>query len=101
MICVYHKRHTDALQTSNDRPLSCKATWVESNAINLRTAIGAIAHAPRVWASEGEIQVEVDGVMFAVDQLPPYGPDLVRRCSYWLDNRRRSQARSPSPVFGL
>lgn len=98
MICIYHERQSGALQTLDGRSISCKAIWVETTAENLRSAVGAIAHAP----PGGDIQVEIDGVMFTADQLPKYGPDSVKRCINWLDNRRRSQARSTIlPVFGL
>lgn len=103
MIIIYHEDHSGALQTVDGHRLNCKATWNEINAKNLRAAIGAIAHAPSEWTSGGEIQVEVDGVLVAVERLPKYGSaDLLRRCSSWLDDLRRSQARpAAGPVFGL
>lgn len=101
MIVIYHEHDSAALQTVVDRRLSCKATWVETNARNLGYAVGAIAYAPWVWPSGGKIQVEIDGRLFEVDQLPRYGSDLRERCQYWLDDLRRSQVRSAGPVFGL
>lgn len=98
MICIYHTRHPGALQTVGSGRIRCKVVWVETNAENLRSAVGAIAHAP----PGDDIRVEIDGVMFTVDQLPKYGPDSAKHCRNWLDNRRRSQARSTTrPVFGL
>lgn len=101
MIIIYHEPNPGALQAVDGRGLKCKATWTETNAQNLRAAVGAAAHAPWVWPSGGEIQVEIDGVMFAVDRLPKYGPDLLYRCTVWLENRRRSPRSAIRPVFGL
>lgn len=106
MIIIYHEDHSGALQRVDDRRLNCKAvkaTWNETTAENLRAAIGAIAHAPSEWTSGGELQVEVDGVIVAVERLPKYGSaDLLKRCSCWLGDLRRSQARpAVGPVFGL
>lgn len=102
MISIYHEHHAATSQTVQGRRLICKATWIETNAKNLHAAVGAIAHAPSVGASEGEFHVEIVGIMFTVDQLPKYGgPDLLKRCSCWLDNLRRSQRRPARPVFGL
>lgn len=101
MICIYHERYAGALQTAEGRRLSCKASWIETSAQNLRSAVGAFAHAPWIWGAGGEIQVEIDGVLFAADQLPRYGPHLLKRCTHWLDNHRRWESRSIRPMFGL
>jgi hypothetical protein len=101
MICIYLENDPSALQTGHR--LSCKAEWRETSAQNLRSAVGAVEHTPWVQPPKNRIHVEIDGVMFEPDQLPKYGPDLLKRCSNWLYNLRRSQMRStmPRPVFGL
>jgi hypothetical protein len=103
MICIYLECYPGALQTSDGRRLDCKAKWHETSAKNLRSAVGAIEHNPWVQPPKGQIQVEIDGIMFETDQLPKYGRDLLKRCSFWLQNLRRSQTRlsMPRPVFGL
>lgn len=103
MICIYQEHNIDALQTVDEHHLRCKVKWLETTAKNLCSALLAIEHAPSAQRIEGQFHIEIDGVMFEPRQLPHAGPNLSKRCSFWLNYLRGTRARStaPTPVFGL
>jgi hypothetical protein len=103
MICIYREFRPGALETPEGRQLNRKAMWLQTSPENIRSAILSVTHAPFLKPPMGDLVIEIDGVIFEMEQLPKEGDDLLKRCRFWLTNRQHTlaMANKPQPFFGL